>query len=166
MSAAFEVLAWNDLAAALMEDFAALAPRDRNLARKAFLGTDQPGDRLYGFSEDVDFRHGVVNELRATLTRYPSDPIVRDLIAELFAGSPDFARMWEQHDVAASPALRKSFRNTPVGEITVDCDSLKLTELDQHLMLYTAPLGTSDADKLALLAILGTRRVTARDMDN
>ena len=37
-SAAFEVLAWNDLAAALMEDFARLAPEDRNLARRAFLG--------------------------------------------------------------------------------------------------------------------------------
>src|ERR1700754_2426166 len=36
-SAAFEVLAWNDLAAALMEDFARLAPEDRNLARRAFL---------------------------------------------------------------------------------------------------------------------------------
>jgi hypothetical protein len=31
MSAAFEVLAWNDLAAALMEDFARLAPEDRTL---------------------------------------------------------------------------------------------------------------------------------------
>src|ERR1700735_4650537 len=34
---AFEVLAWNDLAAALMEDFGQLAPQDRNLARRAFL---------------------------------------------------------------------------------------------------------------------------------
>ena len=166
MSAAFEVLAWNDLAVALMEDFGTLAPRDRNLARKAFLEGDQPGDRLYGISEDVDFRHGVVNELRATLTRYPSDPIVCDLIAELLAGSPDFERLWEQHDVAASPALRKTFRNTSAGQITVDCDSLKLTDLDQHLMLYTAPPGTPDADKLALLAILGTQQVTAEDMDN
>src|SRR5687767_235710 len=36
VSATFEVLAWNDLAAALMEDFSGLAPRDRNLARRAF----------------------------------------------------------------------------------------------------------------------------------
>ena len=32
------MLAWNDLAAALMEDFAERAPADRNLARRAFLG--------------------------------------------------------------------------------------------------------------------------------
>lgn len=40
MSAAYEVLAWNDLAAALMEDFGALDPEDRNLARRAFLMTE------------------------------------------------------------------------------------------------------------------------------
>src|SRR6478735_6411217 len=35
-SAIFEVLAWNPLAAALMEDFGALTPRERNLARREF----------------------------------------------------------------------------------------------------------------------------------
>ncbi len=38
LSAAFEVLACNALAAALMEDFSALDPDERNLARRAFLG--------------------------------------------------------------------------------------------------------------------------------
>jgi hypothetical protein len=37
MSATLEVLAWNNLAAALMEDFAGLTPDDSNLARRAFL---------------------------------------------------------------------------------------------------------------------------------
>lgn len=37
MPAAFELLAWNGLTAALMEDFAQLAPEDRSLARRAFL---------------------------------------------------------------------------------------------------------------------------------
>nr|WP_314145204.1 helix-turn-helix transcriptional regulator [uncultured Rhodococcus sp.] len=163
MSAAFEVLAWNDLAAALMEDFGALTPRDRNLARKAFLGIEQPSERLYGISDDVHFRHSVVNELRTALTRYPTDEAVSNLVTELRDGSPDFARLWERHDVAVSPALRKTFRNTPVGEITVDCDSLKLVELDQHLILYTAALGTPDADKLALLAMIGPHETDHHD---
>lgn len=163
MSAAFEVLAFNDLAAALMEDFGALTPRDRNLARKAFLGTEQPSERLYGISDDVHFRHSVVNELRTALTRYPTDAIVSELVTELREGSPDFARLWERHDVAVSPALRKTFRNTAVGEVTVDCDSLKLVELDQHLILYTAALGTPDADKLALLAMIGHEKSDQHD---
>src|SRR5215469_6492035 len=95
VSAAFEVLAWNDLAAALLEDFAALAPEDRNLARKAFLGPARPHAALYGISDATEFRHHVVMELRSTLARYPTDPAVRGLVEELRDGSPEFARLWE-----------------------------------------------------------------------
>jgi len=155
MSAAFEVLAWNDLAAALMEDFAHLTPTNRNLARKAFLAPARPGATLYGISNDADFRHSVVMELRATLTRYPSDPAMTRLVEELLEGSPDFNRLWERHDVQAAPMLTKTFQHPAVGEITLDCDSLTLTDRDQHLVLYTAPPGSRDAEALALLNVLG-----------
>lgn len=156
VSAAFEVLAWNDLAAALMEDFGALAPQDRNLARKAFLGPT-----LYGVSDATEFRLHTVMELRAALARYPSDPAVTGLVADLLAGSPDFARLWERHDVQAAPTLRKTFHHPVVGPVTVDCDMMTLTDHDQHLVLYTAPQGSRDAEALALLAVLGAEPLTA-----
>jgi transcriptional regulator with XRE-family HTH domain len=160
-SAAFEVLAWNDLAAALMEDFARLAPADRNLARKAFLGPAPPDPPLYGVSDGAGFRQHVVLELRATLARYPADPAVTGLVAELRDASSDFARLWERHDVQGAPMLTKTFRHPVVGEITVDCDSLTLTESDQHLVLYTAPAGSRSAEALALLNVLGAESVNA-----
>ncbi|MFC8233284.1 helix-turn-helix transcriptional regulator [Streptomyces sp. NPDC057284] len=155
LSATFEVLAWNDLAAALMEDFAPLAPEDRNLARRAFLGPARPDTTLYGISDATEFRHHVVMELRATLARYPSDPAVTGLVDELRDASADFARLWERHDVQAAPMLTKTFRHPVVGEITVDCDRLTLTDRDQHLVLYSAPSGSPDAEALALLNVLG-----------
>jgi len=161
MSAAFEVLAWNDLAAALMEDFAGVVPKDRNLARRAFLGPARPDTTLYGISDAVEFRHSVVMQLRSTFARYPSDPAVTGLVEELREGSPEFARLWERHDVQAAPMLTKTFRHPAVGEITVDCDSLVLTDRDQHLVLYTAPRGSRDADALALLNVLGTESLNA-----
>ncbi|MFD4767501.1 helix-turn-helix transcriptional regulator [Streptomyces niveus] len=154
-SAVFEVLAWNDLAASLMEDFAALAPADRNLARRAFLGPAHPGATLYGVTDPAEFRHHVVMSLRPALARYPSDPAVTGLVDELLAGSPEFARLWERHDVQAAPMLTKTFRHPVVGEITVDCDSLTLTDRDQSLVLYTAPRGSRDGEALALLNVLG-----------
>ncbi|SER05403.1 Helix-turn-helix domain-containing protein [Lentzea xinjiangensis] len=154
-SAVFEVLAWNDLAAALMEDFALLDPRDRNLARRAFLDRTPPDKPLYGISDAAEFRLHVVMQLRATLARYPADPAVAELVEELRAGSADFARLWERNDVQASPALTKTFRHPLVGEVTVDCDSLTLTDRDQHLVLYSAPLGSPGAEALALLNVLG-----------
>ncbi|MFE2448603.1 helix-turn-helix transcriptional regulator [Streptomyces sp. NPDC021218] len=155
ISATFEVLAWNDLAAALMEDFGGLDPRDRNLARRAFVGPVPPDAPLYGISDAAEFRHHVVMRLRATLARYPADPAVTGLVDELRDASPDFARLWERHDVQAAPMLTKTFRHPVVGEITVDCDSLALTDSDQHLVLYSAPPGSPGAEALALLSVLG-----------
>ncbi|MGW6741352.1 helix-turn-helix transcriptional regulator [Streptomyces sp. NPDC055025] len=156
VSAAFEVLAWNDLAAALMEDFAELAPEDRNLARRAFLGSAGAADAtLYGVSDAAEFRHHVVMRLRSTRARYPSDPAVTGLVDELRDASPEFARLWERHDVQAAPVLTKTFRHPVVGEITVDCDSLTLTDRDQHVVLYSAPPGSPGAEALALLNVLG-----------
>jgi hypothetical protein len=100
-------------------------------------------------------------ELRLTLARYPSDPAVTRLIDELRDGSRGFARLWERHDVQAAPMLTKTFRHPVVGEITVDCDSLALTDRDQHLVLYTAPLGSRDAEALALLNVLGAGSIQA-----
>jgi transcriptional regulator with XRE-family HTH domain len=160
-SAAFEVLAWNDLAAALMEDFARLAPEDRNLARRAFLGPARPEAPLYGVSDGAEFRQHAVMELRATLARYPADPAVTGLVEELRDGSPEFARLWERHDVQGAPMLTKTFRHPVVGEVTVDCDALTLTDRDQRLVLYSAPPGSSGAEALALLNVLGTERVNA-----
>ncbi|MEV0235854.1 helix-turn-helix transcriptional regulator [Nonomuraea sp. NPDC050786] len=162
MSAAYEVLAWNDLAAALMEDFAELAPEDRNLARRAFLGSARADATPYGISDAAEFRHQAVMGLRSTLARYPSDPAVSDLVDELRDASPEFARLWERHDVQAMPTLTKTFRHPVVGEITVDCDSLALTDRDQHLVIYSAPSGSSSAEALALLNVLGHEYVKAR----
>lgn len=154
LSAAFEVLAWNPLAAALMEDFALLAPADRNLARKAFLGPEPTDHKPYGIAEGNEFRHEVVMQLTSSLARYPSDPDVTGLVRDLRDGSTDFARLWEKQDVHPAPMLTKTFRHPSVGDITVDCDSLALTDRDQHLVLYTAAPGSRDADALALIGMI------------
>jgi transcriptional regulator with XRE-family HTH domain len=161
MSAAFEVLAWNDLAAALMEDFADVPPADRNLARRAFLRGDSDGS-LYGTSDATEFRHHVVMRLRAAAARYPDDPAITGLVEELHRGSAEFARLWARHDVQPSPMLTKTFRHPSVGPVTVDCDSLALTDGDQHLVLYSAPPGSPDAEALALLAVLGPHALASQ----
>ena len=115
----------------------------------------RPDAPLYGISDATEFRQHVVMELRATLARYPSDPAVTGLIAELRDGGPEFARLWDRHDVQAAPMLTKTFRRPAVGDITVDCDSLTLSDRDQHLVLYSAPRGSRAAEALALLQVLG-----------
>lgn len=161
-SAVFEVLAWNSLAAALITDFAAVAPRDRNLARQAFLPPKHGHPPLGGLSDAAQFRHHVVPRLRSALARYPSDPAVTGLVDDLLDASPDFARLWQRHDVQAAPVLTKTFLHPAVGPVTVDCDTLALTDRDQTLVLYSAPQDSPDAAALALLGVLGAEYGDAR----
>lgn len=158
-SATFEVIAWNALAAALMEDFSALPPRDRNLVRRVFLGPHRQGRRLYGVSDAEAFARSSARQLRATAARYPDDPDMAQLVGELLSGSEEFARLWASHDVRAEPTLCKTFQHPLVGPVTVNCDALDITDRDQHVIIYTATPGSSSEEALRLLSVVGTQRM-------
>ncbi|WP_436534912.1 helix-turn-helix transcriptional regulator [Actinoplanes sp. HUAS TT8] len=155
VSASFEVIAWNDLAAALLEDFSLVARPERNLVRKVFLGPQQPGLRLYGVSDAPAFARTAARRLRAATARYPADPELAALIRDLLAGSGEFRDLWSSHDVAEELTLRKTFQHPVVGPLTVNCDVLDLTDRDQRLIIYTAAPGSSSEQALRLLSVLG-----------
>ncbi|HWD78547.1 MAG TPA: helix-turn-helix transcriptional regulator [Kribbella sp.] len=159
LSATYEVIAWNHLAAALLEDFSQRAPRDRNLLRRVFLGPRSADGRVFGASGDERFAEHATNYLRATAARYPDDPEVHQLVDELRHGSPRFAELWDAHDVAAEPALCKTFDHPLVGPVTVNCDALAIPDRDQQLVLYTAPPGSPSEEALRLLSVVGTQRL-------
>lgn len=153
LSAAFEVLAWNDLATAVLGDLANASLADRNLARRAFL-PDVARSNGADTADMSEFRHHVVAQLRTAAVRYPTDPLIHELVAELRANSADFDRLWQRHDVQPQPVITKTFRHPAVGTITVDCDTLQLPDRDQQLVLYTATPGSRDAESLDLLRII------------
>ncbi|MET7729891.1 helix-turn-helix transcriptional regulator [Streptomyces sp. NPDC005402] len=159
ISATHEVIAWNDLAAALMEDFSALSRRDRNLVRRAFLGPHPEGRRLYGVSDGEEFARSSVQQLRAASARYPDDPELTGLVAELRDGSEEFARLWAAHDVTAGPTLCKTFDHPVVGPVTVNCDVLDIADRDQHVVIYTATPGSRSEEAFRLLSVIGTQRM-------
>ncbi|MFF7974256.1 helix-turn-helix domain-containing protein [Streptomyces sp. NPDC007905] len=160
-SAMFEVLAWNELAAALMEDFSAVPRRERNLVRRVFLGPRPGGRRLYGVSDAGAFARVSARRLRAAAARYPDDPEMAGLVEELLDGSEEFARLWAAHDVSPEPTLRKTFAHPLVGPVTVNCDVLDITDRDQQVVLYTAAPGSPSEEALRLLSVIGTQRMDA-----
>lgn len=159
MSATLEVLAWNDLAAALMEDFSALPRRDRNLVRRVFLGPHSHGQRLYGVSDGDAFARNATRRLRAAAARYPDDPEVAELVGDLLAGSEEFTRLWESREVTPRSTLCKTFQHRLVGPVTVNCDVLDVTDRDQQVVIYTATPGSPSAEALQLLSVIGTQRM-------
>lgn len=160
MDAKYDVLAWNDMAAALFTDFSARAQRDRNPLRWLFLQPDSPlidEDGGYG-----RFAQLSVADLRTALGRYPDDPGVTSLVAELSAGSELFRRLWARHRVEVRRGSAKRFGHPVVGEIELHCDVLLVPERDQKVVLYTAVPGTPSHEALKLLRVIGTQNLTPR----
>ena len=81
------------------------------------------------------------------------------MIADLLAGSEEFARLWESHDVVAEPTLCKTFEHPLVGMVTVNCDALAIPDRDQQVIIYTATPGSPSEEALRLLSVVGTQRL-------
>ncbi|HEU5110723.1 MAG TPA: transcriptional regulator, partial [Micromonosporaceae bacterium] len=158
IDAKYQVLAWNQLAAALIADFAALPARDRNLARLRFLGTSP---RRYAREETLRYGREVVANLRTATARYPDDPELRALLRDLLAHSAEFAEMWAAHEVSVQRNLCKTVHHPVVGPIELFSEVLLIPDADQRLVLYTATPGTRSHEALRLLKVVGTQDLTA-----
>lgn len=97
-------------------------------------------------------------EIRAVhATHGPRSPAAA-IVAELLAGSPEFAALWESHEVGGGHALEKRVRHPEVGVIELQCQVLVDPTVAQTLLVYTATPGTESHEKLQLLAVLGSQR--------
>ncbi|MBF6066262.1 helix-turn-helix domain-containing protein [Nocardia terpenica] len=145
------VLAWNRLAAALVTDFAALDPLDRNLARLVFL--DEGMRELY---EDWDAKAAdVVAYLRLDLSRNPGCPVVSALIDELSGASPEFREHWSRHELKDKTHGRYVYIHPEVGRLELSYETLRLPDdPDQALIAHTVEPGSPSETALRLLASL------------
>jgi hypothetical protein len=160
LDAKYDVLAWNPLAAALLEDFSARPRRERNMIRRYFLDPD-PARRHYGIADpDGAFGRFAVGHLRTAAARYPDDHATRQLVRELLSRSSEFAAMWPDPEVSDHRRLAKTIEHPRLGPITLDCDILLVPERDQHVVLFTAEPGTPAHEALQLLAVIGTQQLT------
>ncbi|MEO3750825.1 helix-turn-helix domain-containing protein [Streptomyces sp. B6B3] len=147
--AAWTLLLANPMYAALMGDPSGWRGHERNGVWRTFLG---PGTRVRHTPESRRALEAAqVADLRATVGRYPADPRLRDLVAELRAGSDRFAELWDAGAVGRHEAARKTVDHPAVGPVTLDCDVLSVAGGDLRLMVYTAEPGTPDAERLERL---------------
>ncbi|MEY9945424.1 helix-turn-helix transcriptional regulator [Kitasatospora sp. GAS1066B] len=150
--ATWTLLLANPLYTALMGRFHG---NERNAVWRNFLGS---GTRVRHTPQSRRALEAAqVAQLRATANRYPADQRLRRLIAELRANSPRFAELWDSGAVSRHEASRKTIDHPQVGPLTLDCDVLSVAGSDLRIMIYTAEPDTEDAQRLALLAVLGTQ---------
>ncbi|WP_246486059.1 transcriptional regulator [Kribbella qitaiheensis] len=158
LDAKYDVLAWNPLAAALITDFSALQPRERNLLRLRFLtGTAE----LFGESDTKAFAREAAADLRAATGKYPEDKSIAALVRDLQAGSDEFAAIWKLHEVGVQQRLCQTINHPVVGRIDVLCEILVIPERDQRVILYTAEPDSPSDQALRLLDVIGTQSLTS-----
>ena len=101
--------------------------------------------------------------LRGVQGRDPQDVDARELIDALLHRSPEFAALWEEHEVALPAVARKRIAHPTVGVIELDCLILTAEHQTEKLVLFTATPGTDDAERLALLEVVGGQRFPTVD---
>ncbi|MEV6008071.1 helix-turn-helix transcriptional regulator [Streptomyces sp. NPDC051976] len=151
--ATWTVLLANPLYTALMGE-----PRgkERNAVWRTFLGSG--GNRVrHSPQSQRALEIAQVSGLRATANRYPSDQRLHRLISELRANSTRFAELWDSGVMGHFETAQKTIDHPQVGVVTLDCDLLSVAGSDLRIMVYTAEPGTDDAERLALIGVLGTQ---------
>ena len=158
-SAAWDLLWWNPLWAALTGDPAELRGVERNVAWRHF--SNAPGVIDFDDRHAEEFSDDLAADLREAAGRYPRDPGLAALISSLRTERPDFDRRWSRAHVARHRSSTKTATSTPVGPIAIDCDVMTVPGADLRIVVYTVAPGSEAASRLALLAVAGTQTLTS-----
>lgn len=153
--ATWTLLLANPSYAALMGDPSGWRGHERNGVWRNFLGLS---DRVRHTPQSRRaLETALVADLREATARYPADQRLKRLVAELLVHSDRFAKLWETGIAGHHQAARKTIDHPHVGALTLDCDVLTVAGSDLRIMVYTAEPGTEDAERLALITVLGTQ---------
>ncbi|MFI6789217.1 helix-turn-helix transcriptional regulator [Nonomuraea sp. NPDC050383] len=141
LDAKYDVLAWNPLAGVVLQNLDEQSPQEQNAIRWVFSSPDI-AERL-GNEETSRFARAAVADLRAAAGRYPGDPGIQALVAEMLALSPEFAEMWDRHEVEVRRDQRKVIHHPVVGDIHMTCQVLPVPDRDDlRLVIYTTEPGS------------------------
>jgi transcriptional regulator with XRE-family HTH domain len=141
--------AWNPMAAALLVDFGALPPEERNMSRLVFLN-DEVASRFVDWECKA---RDLVSQLRMETSRTPNDERLATLIGELTMRSPDFARLWATHPVREKIRGGHRYRHPVVGEFFLRYEVFNTPDAAEVVFVaQVADPGSPDEEALRLLA--------------
>ena len=151
-----ETLVQNRMADALFGDKSAYTGLARSEIYRWF--TD-PAERLRYPEHDRDRQsRAQVANLRAAYGSMGPRSRAGELARALQKASPEFAALWERHEVARRFEDHKTLIHPELGPIEVDCQVLFTEDQSQALLVLTAPPRTEGYEKLQLLGVLGQQR--------
>ena len=131
----WDVLTANFAACELFADWSAGAPGERNLVRWMFT-TDRAREVYLEWELEA---RSMLGRFRLSVARYPDDPDVRTLIAELQRDSEHVRDWWPRHDVTAiGGSGTKKLRHPRLGPVDYSHVVLQVADRpDQTLVTYS-----------------------------
>jgi MmyB-like transcription regulator ligand binding domain/Helix-turn-helix domain len=148
VDAAYNILAWNQLATHFIGNLAGHA--DRNMIRWTFRRS--PADSIWSDERFLGFTRSTVADLRAGYARYPGDPGIDSLVTEMLALSARFAQMWAAHEVEVRGPMLKRVHHPQAGPLEFECQVLHIAETGQRLIAYCAAPGSATEEAFIQLA--------------
>jgi hypothetical protein len=148
VDAAYNVLAWNQLATHFIGNLA--RQRDRNMIRWTF--RRPPEHAAWSDGDFIRFTRATVADLRAGYARYPGDPEIESVVTEMLALSPEFAEMWGAHEVEARGPMLKRVDHPEAGPLEFECQVLHIAETGQRIITYCAAPGSATETAFLQLA--------------
>ncbi|HVZ15268.1 MAG TPA: helix-turn-helix transcriptional regulator [Bauldia sp.] len=152
-SATWDVLAWNRAAQAVLTDYGALPPEERNILRQMFLN---PGTRAVQTDWQAVARF-VVAAFRADAARAGAEEEMRRLTDELSRQSPEFAAMWRDNDVRGYGEGTKQIRHRKLGLLSLEFSAFAIDGRPDLGMVVYNPATAADREKIKGLVEVASR---------
>ncbi|WP_280354548.1 helix-turn-helix transcriptional regulator [Nocardia otitidiscaviarum] len=100
----------------------------------------------------ADAAPAVVAAYRADAAHFPGAPAFDRVITELRTASPEFATLWDRHEVGVPVQAVNALRHPEAGDLFFDATTLTVTDRpDWSLILYDPRPGTATAARLEAL---------------
>ncbi|HEY0117390.1 MAG TPA: helix-turn-helix transcriptional regulator [Cellulomonas sp.] len=160
LSALGETLVQNDLARALFGEVGALTGMERSAVYRWFVHP-QSERLIYPESDQPRQSRAHVAALRAAYGSMGPRSRAGEMVRELQRVSPEFAGIWERHEVARRFEDHKVLIHPEIGPIDLDCQALLTEDESQALLVLTAAPRSEAESKLRLLGVLGTQQFSA-----
>jgi transcriptional regulator with XRE-family HTH domain len=152
-TATWDVVAWNNAAAVVLTDYAALEASQRNILRLIFRDS-----RIRAAQPDWEnVARFVVAAFRADAARAGAVQKVQSLVDELCSVSPEFAAMWRDNDVRTHGDGAKILHHPVAGPIAMDYSAFAVDGRPDLSMVLYNPLTPEDARKISSLAFPADR---------
>ncbi|MET9479618.1 helix-turn-helix transcriptional regulator [Streptomyces sp. NPDC006638] len=152
-----ETLLQTPPAVALLGDETGYTGLDRSMFHRWFTRADTR--RIYPREDHDTHSRAFTADLRSLAARHGPGSRAADLARTLLDTSPEFARLWSEHEITVERGHLKRVRTAELGVIEVYCQMLFDLDQDQALLIFTATPGSESHEKLQLLSVIGAQHL-------